>query len=61
VLAGTNTRTLRSAVCNMLTFEQISWGPLAAVLRVTLPVLLLTAAAQREIVAGLSSGGLMGG
>ena len=59
VLAGKNTRTLPSAVYNMLTFEQISWGPLAAAaLLVTLPVLLLTVVAQREIVAGLSSGGL---
>jgi multiple sugar transport system permease protein len=62
VLAGKNTRTLPSAVYNMLTFEQISWGPLAAAaLLVTLPVLLLTVVAQREIVAGLSSGGLKDG
>jgi multiple sugar transport system permease protein len=59
VLAGKSTRTLPSAVYNMLTFEQISWGPLAAAaLLVTLPVLLLTVVAQREIVAGLSAGGL---
>jgi multiple sugar transport system permease protein len=59
VLAGKNTRTLPSAVYNMLTFEQIAWGPLAAAaLLVTLPVLLLTVVAQREIVAGLSAGGL---
>lgn len=62
VLAGKNTRTLPSAVYNMLTFEQISWGPLAAAaLLVTLPVLLLTIVAQREIVAGLSAGGLKDG
>jgi multiple sugar transport system permease protein len=62
VLAGKNTRTLPSAVYNMLTFEQISWGPLAAAaLLVTLPVLLLTVVAQREIVAGLSAGGLKDG
>ncbi len=30
VLAGRTTRTLPVAVCNVLTFEQISWGPLAA-------------------------------
>ena len=46
----------------MLTFEQISWGPLAAAaLLVTLPVLLLTLVAQRQIVAGLSAGGLKDG
>jgi multiple sugar transport system permease protein len=59
VLGGKNSRTLPSAVYNSLTFEQISWGPLAAAaLLVTLPVILLTIIAQREIVAGLSAGGL---
>ena len=59
VLGGKNSRTLPSAVYNSLTFEQISWGPLAAAaLLVTLPVIILTVAAQREIVAGLSAGGL---
>lgn len=59
VLGGKSSRTLPSAVYNSLTFEQISWGPLAAAaLLVTLPVLLLTVVAQREIVAGLSAGGL---
>jgi multiple sugar transport system permease protein len=62
VLGGKSTRTLPSAIYNVLTFEQISWGPLAAAaLLVTLPVLLLTVVAQREIVAGLSSGGLKDG
>jgi multiple sugar transport system permease protein len=62
VLGGKTTRTLPSAIYNVLTFEQISWGPLAAAaLLVTLPVLLLTVVAQREIVAGLSSGGLKDG
>lgn len=62
VLGGKQARTLPSAIYNVLTFEQISWGPLAAAaLLVTLPVLLLTVIAQREIVAGLSSGGLKDG
>lgn len=62
VLGGKTTRTLPSAIYNVLTFEQISWGPLAAAaLLVTLPVLLLTVVAQRQIVAGLSSGGLKDG
>lgn len=62
VLGGKTTRTLPSAIYNVLTFEQISWGPLAAAaLLVTLPVLVLTVLAQREIVAGLSSGGLKDG
>jgi multiple sugar transport system permease protein len=59
VLGGKTTRTLPSAIYNVLSFEQISWGPLAAAaLLVTLPVLLLTVMAQRQIVAGLSAGGL---
>jgi multiple sugar transport system permease protein len=62
VLGGKTTRTLPSAIYNVLTFEQISWGPLAAAaLLVTLPVLLLTVVAQRQIVAGLSAGGLKEG
>ncbi|MGO4119442.1 carbohydrate ABC transporter permease, partial [Rhizobium ruizarguesonis] len=40
-----------------LSFEQVSWGPLAeAALIVTLPVLILTVFAQRQIVAGLTAG-----
>jgi len=62
VLAGRETRTLPVAVNNMLTFEQISWGPLsAAALLVTLPVLVLTLVAQKQIVAGLTQGGVKGG
>jgi multiple sugar transport system permease protein len=62
VLAGRETRTLPVAVYNVLTFEQISWGPLAAAaLVVTAPVLLLTLLMQKEIVAGLTAGGVKGG
>ncbi|WP_426957280.1 carbohydrate ABC transporter permease [Muricoccus radiodurans] len=62
VLAGRETRTLPVAVNNMLTFEQLSWGPLAAAaLMVTLPVLLLTLVAQKQIVEGLTAGGVKGG
>jgi multiple sugar transport system permease protein len=62
VLAGRETRTLPVAVYNMLSFEQVSWGPLsAAALVVTLPVLLLTIVAQRQIVAGLTAGAVKGG
>lgn len=57
VLGSKTTRTLPSAVYNMLTFEQIAWGPLAAAaLLVTLPVVVLTVVAQRQIVAGLTAG-----
>ncbi len=62
VLAGKATRTLPVAVYNSLTFEQISWGPLAAsALIVTLPALLLTIFFQRQIVTGLAAGGIKGG
>jgi multiple sugar transport system permease protein len=62
VLAGRTSRTLPVAVYNTLTFEQISWGPLAAAaLLVTAPVLILTLLMQREIVAGLTAGGVKGG
>jgi multiple sugar transport system permease protein len=62
VLASRDTRTLPVAVYNMLSFEQVSWGPLAAAaLIVTLPVLILTIVAQRQIIAGLTAGAVKGG
>ena len=62
VLAGRETRTLPVAVYNMISFDQLSWGPLAAAaLIVTAPVLLLTLFAQRQIVAGLTAGAVKGG
>lgn len=62
VLAGRETRTLPVAVYNMLSFDQIAWGPLsAAAIVVTLPVLVLTVFAQRQIIAGLTAGAVKGG
>jgi multiple sugar transport system permease protein len=59
VLSGRETRTLPVAVYNVLTFEQLSWGPLAAAaLVVMLPVLVLTIIIQREIVTGMAAGGI---
>jgi multiple sugar transport system permease protein len=61
VLAGRETRTLPVAVFNVLTFEQLRWGALAAAaLIVTLPVLVLAVLVQRQIVAGLTAGGMKG-
>jgi multiple sugar transport system permease protein len=61
VLAGRATRTLPAAVYNVLTFEQLAWGPLAAAaLVVTLPELLLTIVIPKEIVVGLTHGGIKG-
>jgi multiple sugar transport system permease protein len=62
VLGSRATRTLPAAVYNVLTFEQLAWGPLAAAaIVVTLPVLVLTIFIQKEIVAGLTHGGVKGG
>ncbi len=61
VLAGPRLQTLPVAIFNVMTFEQINWGPLAAAaLLVTSPVLILTLLVQRHIVAGLAAGGLKG-
>jgi multiple sugar transport system permease protein len=61
ILGSRSTRTLPVAVYNMLTFEQVSFGPLAAAaIVVTLPVLLFTIFIQKEIVAGLTHGGVKG-
>jgi multiple sugar transport system permease protein len=61
VLAGPRLQTLPVAVFSMMSFEQANWGPLAAAaLLITAPVLLLTLAVQRDIVAGLAAGGMKG-
>ncbi len=61
VLAGQDNRTLPVAVFNMLSFEQLAWGSLAAAaLVVTLPVLILTVFVQRQIVVGMTAGGMKG-
>ncbi len=61
ILGGPQTRTLPVAVFNMMSYEQVNWGPLAAAaLVVTLPVLVLTLFSQRYILAGLTAGGVKG-
>jgi multiple sugar transport system permease protein len=61
VLAGRDTRTLPVAVFNVLTFEQLRWGALAAAaIVVTLPVLILAVFVQRQIVVGMTAGGMKG-
>lgn len=61
VLAGRTTRTLPTAIFNVLTYEQVSWGPLAAAaLVVTSPILLMAVFFQRHIVSGLTTGGIKG-
>jgi len=57
ILAGRHTRTLPIAVFNMIGFEEITWGPLAAAATmITLPVIVLTLIVQRHIVSGLTFG-----
>lgn len=57
ILAGRTTRTLPIAVFNMIGFEEINWGPLAAAATmITLPVIVLTLLVQRHIVTGLTFG-----
>ena len=61
ILAGRNTRTLPIAVFNMIGYEEINWGPLAAAATmITLPVILLTLIIQRHIVTGLTFGAVKG-
>jgi len=57
ILAGRHTRTLPIAVFNMINYEEIEWGPLAAAATmITLPVVVLTLIVQRHIVTGLTFG-----
>lgn len=57
ILAGRATRTLPIAVFNMISYEEINWGTLAAAATlITLPVLVVALAAQRHIVTGLTFG-----
>ena len=59
--AGPRLQTLPVAVFNVMSFEQIHWGPLASrALLITAPVHLLTLTVQRHIVASLAAGGLKG-
>jgi len=57
ILAGRQTRTLPIAVFNMISYEEINWGTLAAAATlITLPVLVLALIVQRHIVTGLTFG-----
>jgi multiple sugar transport system permease protein len=57
ILAGRSTRTLPIAVFNMISYEEINWGTLAAAATlITLPVLVVALFAQRHIVTGLTFG-----
>jgi multiple sugar transport system permease protein len=62
VLGGRGTTTLPVEVYNAMSFSQLNWGHLAAVaLLVTAPVLLVTILMQKQIVTGLTAGGVKSG
>ena len=59
IFTGPLTRTLPAAVFNMMTFEDIAWGPLAAAsFLVVFPMIILTLVLQKHIVGGLTVGGV---
>lgn len=61
VLSGPNTKPVPVAVFNFISYGQIDFGGLgAAAVLITLPVVLLTLAIQRYIVAGLTMGAVKG-
>ncbi|MDA8052139.1 MAG: carbohydrate ABC transporter permease [Rhodospirillales bacterium] len=61
VLSGYHTKLLPVGIFNFLGYESINWGPLSAAASiVTIPVLALALVAQRYIVRGILSGGLLG-
>ncbi|MBE0477861.1 carbohydrate ABC transporter permease [Candidatus Aerophobetes bacterium] len=61
VLSGSRTRILPVAVYNIMNYEEIIWGELAAAaIVVTLPALILTCFIAKHLIAGLSLGAIKG-
>lgn len=61
ILSGPRTRILPVAVYNIMNYEEIIWGQLAAAAAVvTLPVLILTGLIGKHLVTGLSLGAVKG-
>lgn len=57
IMAGENAKTLPVLVASFISNRTLDWGPMAAAATVALiPIVLLTVAIQRWLVAGLSSG-----
>jgi len=57
VLTGAKTKTLPVAVFNFMAYSEINWGGLmAAVVTITLPVIIIALVAQRYIIQGLTAG-----
>jgi len=61
ILSGAKTRILPVAVYNIMNYEEIIWGQLAAAaVVVTLPVMILTFLIGKHLIAGLSLGAVKG-
>jgi multiple sugar transport system permease protein len=59
VLTGPKLKTAPVAVFNFISFEEYNWGAVsAAALLITLPVLAFVFLVQRQMVRGLTAGGL---
>ncbi len=61
VLATNDTKTLPTAVFNFVSYTEINWSSLmAAAVLITLPILVISLALQRYVIAGLTAGAVKG-
>lgn len=61
VLSTNETKTLPTAVFNFISYTEINWSSLmAAAVLITLPILIISMALQRYVIAGLTAGAVKG-
>jgi ABC-type glycerol-3-phosphate transport system permease component len=61
MLAGNSAKTLPVFIAGFISARNLDWGPMAAAATLAIvPIALLTVAAQRMLVSGLSSGAIKG-
>jgi multiple sugar transport system permease protein len=61
MLAGNNAKTLPVFIAGFISSRNLDWGPMAAASALAIiPITILTIAAQRALVSGLSSGAIKG-
>ncbi len=61
VLGTNDTKTLPTAVFNFVSYTEINWSSLmAAAVLITLPILIISLALQRYVIAGLTAGAVKG-
>ncbi|MBZ0261144.1 MAG: carbohydrate ABC transporter permease [Hyphomicrobiales bacterium] len=61
MLAGNNAKTLPVFISGFISTRNLDWGPMAAASAIAIiPITILTVAAQRALVSGLSSGAIKG-